>query len=232
MPALNETIRGESLPGYGPVPTLPAPPIPPSSTIPLKGQNRNLRSPLPPIASSYDSVRQFNEVGETPRFRNMPLPLSMTSGGGSVTNITQVTSTSGGGSSSSTVSLAAKSVLLSTPVIAAGNQLLTTVTMARSFQLLSIVASLPCGVRLYGSSTAQSLDAIRGIDDPVAAEVGQGIITDLVFDTSPFSWGWQDRIGANNDTTQTTTIYITVLNNQAVSQAVTVTIRYVPLQTS
>jgi len=225
-----ETGKLGQLAGYMPYQAPAPPPIPPSSTIPVKGTNRNLRSPLPQFASSFDSTRQFNEVGITPRFRLMPLP-NNPSGGGSTVNISQVTASSSSGGTSSANSLPAKTVVVATPVINSGDQFTTIATMARSFQLLNVTASLPCGVRLYGSAAAQSLDTLRAVDAPVAAEVGQDIITDVVFDTSPFSWDWQNRLGANSDTSQSTTIYVTIVNTQALAQAVSLVIRFVPLQT-
>jgi hypothetical protein len=199
----------------------------------VRGANRNLRSSIPPLAASFDTLRQFNEVGKTPRFRVVPLPIATTTGGGSVVNITNSTSTGGGSSTTTgTTTLSPASVVITTPSIAGGGSALLTATMARSFQLLSVTANAMCCVRLYGSSVSQSIDSLRGIDSPVPAEVGQDIITDVVLDTAPYQWNWQDRVGANSSSPQTMTIYVTVLNPLALSEVVTLTIKYLPLQTT
>jgi hypothetical protein len=55
-------------------------------------------------------------------------------------------------------------------------------------------------------------DAGRQKYAPPAAELANNIITDLVLDTAPYIWNWQNRIGANSNTPQTTNLYIAVTN--------------------
>lgn len=199
--------------------------------MPFKSANRNLRSTLPPLAAQVDNVRQFNELGKTPRFRVIPLPVNLTSGGGSVVNVTKSTSSGGGSSTTTGVTSIVASTVTINASIGPSSAILSSAVMARSFQLLSVIATAAVSIRLYGNSSAQALDSFRGIDAPVPAELGQDLITDLVLDTAPYTWNWQDRIGANSDTTQNTNIYITLLNPSTLSDVVSVAIKFVPLQT-
>ena len=59
-----------------------------------------------------------------------------------------------------------------------------------------------------------------------------GIITDIVFDTAPFVWSWQNRIGANADPVQNTNIYVTVINPSQIvgSASAILSIQYLPLE--
>jgi hypothetical protein len=103
-------------------------------------------------------------------------------------------------------------------------------SFSRSFQLLVLAVNSAARVRIYGTAAAQSGDLGRGLDIPPAAGTAQNIICDVVLDTAPFTWPFQDRVGANADTPQTTNIYVTVTNLDTNSDAITVTFQYVPLQ--
>jgi hypothetical protein len=115
-------------------------------------------------------------------------------------------------------------------VTAPGAQFVGTIKMSKSFQLLSVTANGAARIRLYGTAAAQNADLARGLDVAVPAETTQGIITDVALDMAPYRWAWQDRVGANADLPQTTTVYITITNLGSATAATSVTIMYVPIE--
>ena len=87
-------------------------------------------------------------------------------------------------------------------------------------------------MRLYGNAAAQDTDSSRAIDAPVPAELTQNIVIDLVFDTTPYFWTTQNIMGVNADSPQGTTLYVTILNPNAVPISnLTVYITFLPLET-
>jgi len=198
------------------------------------GGNPYIRCPLPPFNATSDTLRQFNEGGKIPTRRVIPLPVSTTSGGGgSVTNTTVISQ--GGGSGGSTVvqtKLVSATVTLNAPALTPGGIFTATVTMAKSFQLLQLTASAPLEIRMYGDAITQGGDVPRATDTAVPFEIVSGVITDVVFDTAPFIWSWQNRIGANADPVQNTNIYVTVINPSQIvgSASAAISIQYLPLE--
>lgn len=75
-----------------------------------------------------------------------------------------------------------------------------------------------------------AMDASRATDAPLAAELGNGLVTDIVFDTSSFTWTWQNRVGCNSDSPQTDNIYVALINTGLVPANITVTLTYLPLE--
>lgn len=233
MPTLEErNTSNVDMSGYKPVDvpsSAPTQGLPSSNLEP--GYNVYIRCPLPPVwTSSPDSLRQYyrNNVVPQTRLFNPPNP-SLSSTGGSTNNVTNITSSSGSGSSSSTVAITQAS--LKTSVIGPNNSFVGSFTLSKVFQLLTLGASSPCRVRLYGTAAAQSADAYRGLDVPPPAGTAQNIICDIAMDTSPFQWTFQDRIGANGDSPVTATVYITVTNLDATSDAITLSFSYVSIVT-
>ena len=103
--------------------------------------------------------------------------------------------------------------------------------MANSFQLLSAAANASCRIELYGTATAQVQDLARAVDVPPPAGTMQNLISDVALDTLPFQWFYQNRIGANADSPQKPTVYITVTNIGAATTAYTLTFQFVRLET-
>lgn len=227
MPSLKELLAVKSLPGFEPAKTVP----PVGGTLAV--QNPYRRCPLPPFSTTPDTLRQFDESGKIPARRVIPLPNQVAGTGGSVTNITQVTnpaSSSGGGST--TLTLVEASVTITVPALAAGQSFSTSVQMSRTFQLILLNSRQACEVRVYGTALAQAADVPRSTDSAPPFETSQNIITDVVFDTSPFQWNFQNRVAGNADNPQTPTIYVTVINPSAVGVGGNlVTLTYVPLVT-
>ena len=233
MPPLNQMIRSSSPKGFAAVENPPdnAPINQPGRAL---GGNPYIRCPLPPFNATSDTLRQFNEGGKVPTRRVIPLPVSTTSGGGgSVTNTTVISQS--GGSSGSTVvqtKLVSATVTLNVPALTPGGIFTATVTMAKSFQLLQLTSSAPLEIRMYGDAITQGGDVPRATDSAVPFEIVPGVITDVVFDTAPFIWSWQNRIGANADPVQNTNIYVTVINPSQIvgSASASISIQYLPLE--
>jgi hypothetical protein len=240
MPALRDTLRNqtpegyEQPDGYAP-PGLPSPALP----VPLPGQgntvsvNVSARTSLPPINAGPDTLRQFNEASGVPARRVLPLPVGSTVGTGTVNNYTTATgsSSSSGSGSSSTSSLKSASVTLNTGLIYPTLYVAQVLSFSQSFQLLSISANAMCEVRLYGSSLAQTLDGSRVLDAPVPAEVTSNLIADVALDTAPYVWPFQNIIGANSDSPQSTNVYVSVFNISTSASSIQVTLTYVALET-
>lgn len=230
MPRLKDALR-TNLDGFGPAPDRPT--LPPPTFMPGKGSfnpNPSIRCPLPPFNVDIDTLRQYDgDNGESPKRRIIPLPVAtqVNGGGSSVVNQTIITS---GGSSSGGGTLTAKSVVYLSPVLAPGDFDQQTITMAKSFQLILADANSPCEMRLYGSALGQAADVGRALDAPVPAEVFNDLITDLVLDTPPYDWSWQNRVGVNTDLPQDTHAFITVWNTATVPAQIQITITYLPLE--
>jgi hypothetical protein len=246
MPPLKDTLRSTSPEGYAPeIPKL-ALPAPVGQTNPSGAAKINpyLRCPLPPINAGPDTLRQFNENSDVPHRRVLPLPASPGGGTFKTVNNTTIVQAAGsgtgtggsggsGGGTGGTPTLTTKTVMLTTPLLAVGASSLQTLGMSsKSFQFISISSTAPCEIRIYGSATAQIADASRTTDSPPPAELGNDIITDIVLDTAPCTWNWQNRVGANNGSPQTPNAYITVFNIGGSSIQARITLVFLPLESS
>ena len=197
----------------------------------MLGPNPNIRCPLPPVGGDPDSLRQF-EGNESPKFR--VLPLIPQTGGATTLNEFGGGAASGGssGGSSGGINIVAKTASVTFVSIAGSSSTQTTVVLSQSFQILSIAANQGCCVRLYGSASARTSDAGRGVDAPAPAETTQGLIIDVVLDTTPFIWQPQNIVGSNSDSIQSKNCYVTVINpGNAAINGLLLTISYVPLET-
>jgi hypothetical protein len=203
--------------------------LPPERDV-QPGFNPMLRCPLPPVSATSDSLRQFYRGGQVPQSRLLPSPSSPTqNGGGTVVTNTTVVTTSTATSSASTI--AATQVSLTTPALNPNIQFAGSVLVSRSFQLISLTASGACRIQVYGSAVNQTADLARALDVPPAAGTMPDLITDLALDSSPYQWRFQNRVGTNTESPQKTIAYITVTNlDQFMTQPITVTISYVPLE--
>ncbi len=232
MPPLNQMIRSQSPKGFQ------AAENPPDAT-PVNQQGRALggnpfiRCPLPPFNATTDTLRQFNESGKIPTRRVVPLPaMTVAGGGGSVVNTTVINQGGGSSGSSTSTKLVSATLILDVPALTPGGIFTATVKMAKSFQLLQLISSAPLEVRMYGDAITQGGDVPRATDTAVPFETVPGVITDVVFDTAPFVWSWQNRIGANADPVQNTNIYLTIINPSQIvgSASAIISIQYLPLE--
>jgi hypothetical protein len=234
MPSIKDATQSD-LSGYEPVdmsnvnvrPLLPSP---------IEGQptlNPYLRCPLPPISVTPDSLRQYYSGGQIPQFRSLTPPNSIAgSGGGTVINqtISATAVGTGTGTNPTTSANVATSVSLTTPVLNNGNSYFGTIPISKSFQLLNISANGACRVEIYGTALSQTLDAGRGLDIAPLPGTTQNLITDVVIDTAPYQWSWQNRVGSNADSPQNVAAYVTITNLGVTSAALTITILFVPLE--
>ena len=233
MPSLSETLRASSPFGYSPAPERPSAPA--SVVLPSKaagnfGANPSIRCPLPPFNIGPDTLRQFDQSeGVSPKRRVIPLPVQSQIGTGGSTTIINTSSSSGGGGGS-TAALTAKTVTYTSPLLPPGASDLQVLTTAKSYQLIGATSTAICEMRLYGSSLAQAADVGRATDAPLPAELLNGLVTDVVFDTAPLLWAWQNRVGVNADVPQDALTFITVFNIDVVPAQIQITILYLPLE--
>lgn len=225
MPTLSQSIKAD-VSKYVPAER----PLPAILNANIEVRRSSMRSPLPPFNFTPDTLSQFENGGKTPQVRLIPLPVSPIQQT-TVTNTTVASSSSSSSSSSVTTTLTAKTANYSPGSVGPSAFNLGSIAMAKSFQLLQLSSDSACDIRIYGSAVGQALDAVRVTDQPVAAETVQDLISNIVFDTSPYTWPFQNRIGANSDATQSTTIYITVYNPDPVNTvSPNITITYLPLE--
>lgn len=194
--------------------------------------NPFLRCPLPPFNSDPDTLRQFEVGTQAPQIRVMPLPVQATVATVSATSTASASSSTG----STTVvpvtpTLSPRSVTITTPVLAPGDNYQTFISAAKSFQMLAASSSGVSEVRLYGSSVVQAFDASRATDSPVPAEITSNVITCVVFEELPYNWPFQNLVGANQSTPQTTSLFVTVINASATDAgSFVVALTFLPLE--
>lgn len=228
MPPLSKALRSESPVGYAATEQLP-----PTSHPEVKksGVNPFIRCPLPPFNATVDTLKQFDESGKIPARRVIPLPASAQAAGSTtIVNNTTVTNTGGGASGNVPVTVAAKTVTLSVPTLLPGDNFTATLTFTKIAVLMILGASDFCEVRLYGDPVTQGSDIARTSDTAPAFETIQGLVSDVILDTSPLQFNWQNRLFVNQDAPQTVNIYVTVLNPTASAVTPSVTVTFLPLE--
>ena len=238
MPPLSTLLKTQSLPGFEGVENSPK--TPPAMTPAQEGRgiglNPYLRCPLPPFSTTVDTIRQWNMTGKNPVMRVIPLPTQQGTGGGVNNNISNVTTTtSGGGAVTPTTptQILPLTAFFNVPALGPAGTYTTILKLTQSFQLLQLNPTQPLEIRMYSNPTTQTQDIARPTDYAVNFDAIEGFITDVTFDTVPYSYEWQNRVGANADTPQTVNVYITVVNPSQTTgvNAATVTVIYVPLET-
>lgn len=232
MPSLKSRLRSETPEGYAAQAELPqsTPPVPPEPGRVL-GANPYIRTPLPPFNAGSDTLRQFDQNGKTPTRRVIPLPASAISGGSTtINNNTTVTNNSSSSSSSGGGTFTAKTATLNLPTLLPGDVVIATLTVAKAAILMILGSSDLCEVRIYGDTVTQSADSVRVSDSAPPFEVTAGLTSDVILDSLPLQWNWQNRIFINQDTPQTTNMYISVLNPTSSAVTPSVTITYLPVE--
>jgi hypothetical protein len=231
MPALKQRLRSETPEGYAAQEQSTPTPPPIQEPGRLLGADVLIRCPLPPFNATVDTLRQFDENGKIPARRVIPLPqLTGMSGSTTIINNTSVTSQSGGGSGNAPVTVAAKTVTIPVPTLAPGDAATLTVAVTAVAVLMIVGSSDLCEVRLYGDALTQSTDLPRLTDTAPPFEVTQGLTTDVVLDTTPLQYNWQNRLFVNQDAPVTKNMYVTILNPTLGAVTPTVTITYLPLE--
>lgn len=230
MPALSEAINADRS-GMTPVeaPVASSPPAPDMNGSQALLRNPFSRCPLPPTNNAPDALRQWGQGDESPRWRTFMPQSAVGGGGGAVAGGAVVESTGGGGSSSGGTSPKSQNASLKTPALAPSQVYLTVVTLAKAFQLLSVTASGPCRVELYGTKQSQLLDKSRGIElGPTSSTAG--LILDLALFSPVLSWASLDTVGCSQDVPQSQTIYATITNLSDGVIPFTVSFLFVPTE--
>ena len=200
---------------------------PNADSQPIRGTM--MRCPLPPLFQpSPDSLRSYYRNGVVPQFRIFTPPATQSAGASTTTSTAVISGSSGGGSTPAVI--VASIATVKTGVLNPGQSFTGTLSISKSFQLLSLSASGAIRFELYGTAVAQTSDAGRALDVPPAAGTTQNIICDVALDTAPYQWAYQNRVGANGDSPQVGTAYVTVTNLGTSSVAMTATLTYVGLE--
>lgn len=202
----------------------------PQSYQPVR--NPFMRCPLPPLATANsDSLRQFYMGDQIAQTRLLNPPTSTNSNGSGGTTIVNVSTTSTATSTTTAATpIVSKQASLTTPALIPGAIFPTTLAVSRSFQLITINSNAACRFELYGTASARTSDSGRGLDKTPAVGTIQNLICDVALDTAPFTWNFQNRIGANADNPQADLIYVAITNIGSSASKITVTLTYIPLE--
>ena len=104
-----------------------------------------------------------------------------------------------------------------------------TITAAKTYALQKIQTSAAAWVTLYTDTTSRSNDSSRNeTTDPTP---GSGVIAEAITAGSATQLVTPGLIGFNNDGTPSTNVYLKVVNKSGSTQAITITLHYLPLET-
>ena len=104
-----------------------------------------------------------------------------------------------------------------------------TITAAKTYALQKIQTSAAAWVTLYTDTTSRSNDSSRNeVTDPTP---GSGVIAEAITTGAATQLVTPGLIGFNNDGTPSTNVYLKVVNKSGSTQAITITIHYLPLET-
>jgi hypothetical protein len=121
-------------------------------------------------------------------------------------------------------------VTFSTPILLPGESFPITVALSKIAVLMILGSSDLCEVRIYGDPLSQAADVPRQSDTAPPFEVTQGLVTDVILDTTPSQFNWQNRLFVNQDAPQTANMYVTILNPTLSAVTPTITVTYLPLE--
>lgn len=183
------------------------------------------RCPLPASNNSADSLRQWGQGSDVPKFRTQTPQNNANNGGGSPTTAVVTSSSSSGGTTPSTLP-SSQNASVTTPTLAPSQTWTGTLQLAKSFILIQVTSSGYCRAELYGTKIAQILDLSRPVTQG-PANTTQGLILDVALLTK-LSWQVLDCVGSNGDSPQSSTIYVTVANLSTAAQPFTVSLQYIP----
>jgi hypothetical protein len=105
-----------------------------------------------------------------------------------------------------------------------------TVTIAKGYGLYKIAVSTGSWVTVYGNIARRNADFTRSITTdpaPGSGVIAEAITTGTTANVTNFT---PSLIGYNDDVSVTTNAYIKVYNNSGVTNTVTVTVTYLPLE--
>jgi|SRR5271166_1569932 len=183
------------------------------------------RCPLPPSNNSADSLRQWGQGSDVPKFRTQTPPSNNGNGGGK-SNTTVVSSSSSTGGVTPATLPTIQNASVTTSVLSPSQTWTGSVQMAKGFMVLRVTGSAFCRVELYGTKIGQTLDLSRPVTQG-PSNTTIGLIMDVALLTSK-SWQVLDCVGANADSPQSSTVYITVTNLSTGAGTITVSLQFVP----
>lgn len=239
MPTLAQaTSKSVEQLGLTPSPALDPPTGRPPIVADPPGLNFD-RTPTPASNVTFGTIRTFHDIETTPTVRILAAPqLSEDTGQGNTT-VTNVvggggagTSTGGGGGTIVTVPNISKNTAFVTPAISQGQIYQTTISLSAAFLLFQVSVSSPARVELYATGAAQLSDAGRAITTPILLGSSTGLIADFAL-ALPTEAKWLCSpvvVGANGDTPQSPTCYVSVTNLNASTVPITVSFLYLPLE--
>jgi hypothetical protein len=187
------------------------------------------RCPLPPSNNSADSLRQWGQGNQVPKFRTQTPPSNVSGSSGSTTiNVGEVNSssstTTGGGTTLPQVQNAA----VTTTALSPGQTWQGAIQLAKAFILQSVSTSTLARVELYGTQAGQILDISRPVtQSPPSTTIS--LIMDVVLQQA-LQWDVLNCVGSNGNEPPSSTIYITVTNFSAAVAAITASVQFVPEQ--
>jgi len=162
MPSLNEAQQ-PAPENYVPVePHAPPPPIGQAATGNLlPRQNPNMRCPVPQTNFSADAQTQFYRGTTIPQFRtfapaSLATPASSGGGGSTTTNVVSTSS-----STTEIVQLQVTNASVTTPVLNPNQNYALSTPLSRVFLLLHLSTTSAARVRIYSTTSAQTLDLSR-----------------------------------------------------------------------
>lgn len=227
MPAIDQ-LQDVDFTGY--TRQLPEPPAasePAKRLLPERDSTLRFSAPfLPGTFPSSDTLRGFHLGSIIPQYRIPIPPAASAQGASSTTSATVVTSSS----TSTNNPAVSQTASVTTTVLNPGARYTGSITMAKSFVVLQVTVNNAARVRLYSTAAAQTADLARPLTQGPGFGTEQGIIGDIALDTAPAVWQAVNMVGANGDSPQSTTVYITVDNISQATQAYTVSVLYVPIQ--
>jgi hypothetical protein len=214
--------------GYTPVVSPPATQLQEQPLIPTRSPLLRFSAPnIPGSFPSFDTLTGYHMGGKIPQWRIPTVPTQTGTSSSSTSTAATVFSSS---STSTNNPPLAQTASIQTSVLSPAAQFTGIITMAKSFIVLSVSVNSASRVRLYSTTSAQTLDLSRPITQGPGFGTEQGIIGDMVLSTAPTVWYAENMTGANGSSPQNASVYITVDNLGASSSAISVTISYVPLQ--
>lgn len=228
MPSVEQAINADRS-NLTPIEAQPEenkPPAAQDSRVTSLLQSAYARCPLPPSNNSADSLRQWGQGSDVPRFRTQTPPTNV--GGGSSTTVIKVGQViSGGSGGGSTTTLpTVQNASISTPPLAPGQTWQGTIQLAKAFIMQAVSVNMQARVELYGTKIGQMLDLSRPITTP-PANTTQSIIMDVVLQ-SALNWKVLDCVGSNSDATPSSTVYVTITNLSSTVGAITASMQFVP----
>jgi len=118
----------------------------------------------------------------------------------------------------------------STTAISSGSSVSTTIVNAyKGYALLGIQASAGAWVTIYSNTASQTADSSRTITiDPTP---GSGIIAESISTTSGTTSFTPAIVGYNNEASPTTNIPVKIYNNSGATNAITITLTLIKLET-